>query len=74
MLTAILIWAGLGLAIAGLAGLGWCVTLARRLKGGARTDDEIRSAVVKISAVNMGSMFGAMMGLAMMLVGFLIHI
>lgn len=68
----ILIGAGLLLAALGLCGLVWCVRLARRVQAGAVPQDKLQSAFTKISAVNMASMGGAMIGLAMLLVGLII--
>lgn len=68
----ILIGLGLLMAAAGLSGLVWCINLARRVQAGELTEEEMKGALIKLSAVNMASMGGAMLGLAMLLVGLII--
>ena len=72
MIAAILITLGAILTAAGLYGVFWCIRLARRVQGGEVPDDELKSALTKISAVNMAAMGGAMIGLSMLLVGLII--
>ncbi|WP_340108868.1 hypothetical protein [Pikeienuella sp. HZG-20] len=74
-MTAAIILIGLGLALAvlGLAGIVWCIRLARRVQTGKVPEDQLRSAFIRLSTVNMASIGGAMIGLAMLLVGFLIR-
>ncbi|QIE55812.1 hypothetical protein G5B40_10330 [Pikeienuella piscinae] len=69
----ILIGIGLVAAIAGLAGVVWCIRLARRVQAGKVPEDQLQSAFARLSAVNMAAIGGAMMGLAMLLVGLLIR-
>lgn len=71
--AAILIGLGLALAALGLGGLFWCIRLARRIRAGTVPDAELKGAFVKLSVVNMAAMGGAMIGLAMALVGFIIQ-
>ena len=68
----ILIYAGVAIAVIGMFGLVWCINLARRVKGGHVPDDQLQSAFIKISAVNMASMGGAFIGLALLLVGLIL--
>lgn len=68
----ILIYAGVAIAILGMFGLVWCINLARRVKGGQVPEDKLQAAFIKISAVNMASMGGAFIGLAMLLVGLIL--
>lgn len=72
MAATILIVLGLTLAVAGLAGLVWCIRIARKAQTGEIQGEALKDALVKISAVNMASMGGAMLGLAMLLVGLII--
>ncbi len=65
----ILIYVGVAIAVLGLLGLVWCINLARRVKNGQVPEDQLQSALIKISAVNMASMGGAFIGLAILLVG-----
>lgn len=68
----ILIYAGVAIAVLGMFGLVWCINLARRVKAGQVPEDQLQSAFIKISAVNMASMGGAFIGLAMLLVGLIL--
>lgn len=68
----ILIGIGLVFIVVGLAGLVYCINLARRIKTMKPTDEELKSAFYKISAANMASMGGAFLGLALVLAGLII--
>ncbi|MEX2520655.1 MAG: hypothetical protein WD969_15130 [Paracoccaceae bacterium] len=72
MIANLLIGFGLVLAAAGFFGLIWCIRLARKVQAGAVPEAELQSAFSKLSAVNMGAMGGAMLGLAMLLVGLIL--
>ena len=56
----------------GLAGLGWCIRLARRVKGGEAKEAELQAVFARLSAVNMASMGGATLGLALVLFGLIL--
>lgn len=71
MVSNLLISFGLVLVIAGLAGLVWCVQLARRAQSGQMSDEEIKGVAGTLAAANSASMGGAMLGLGLMLVGFI---
>ena len=68
----ILIGLGLVCIVLGLGGLVYCIDLARRIKAMDPKDADLKGAFYKISAVNMASMGGAFMGLAMVLAGLII--
>lgn len=68
----ILIYAGVFIAVIGMLGLVWCINLARRVRAGQVPDNQLQSAFIKISAVNMAAMGGAFIGLAMVLVGLIL--
>ena len=68
-----LIYAGVAIAVIGMLGLVWCINLARRVKEGRVPEDQLQSAFIKISAVNMASMGGAFIGLALVLVGVILE-
>ncbi|MEM7547557.1 MAG: hypothetical protein AAF367_18680 [Pseudomonadota bacterium] len=72
MIPTVLISFGLVLVIAGLGGLVWCVRLARRAQSGNLSDEEIKGVAGTLAAVNSAAMGGAMLGLGLMLVGFII--
>lgn len=71
-IASILIGVGLVAIVLGLGGLVWCINLARRIKTMDPKETDLQSTFVKISAVNMASMGGAFMGLAMVLAGLII--
>ena len=73
MIPAILITVGIVMAIAGLAGVFWCIKFARKMQAGEIPEAELQGALTKLSAVNMASMGGAMLGLAILLVGLIIN-
>ncbi|MGB0506152.1 MAG: hypothetical protein ACPGGK_08130 [Pikeienuella sp.] len=68
----IMITVGIVCAITGLAGLVYCINLARQVKRGDWPEDKLQTALIRMSAVNMASMGGAMMGLAILLVGLIL--
>ena len=51
----ILIYAGIAIAVLGMLGLVWCINFARRVQTGKVPEDQMQSAFIKISAVNMAS-------------------
>lgn len=67
-----LIGLGLILSLAGMAGVIWCISQARKVKRGDVPEDQLQAAFSRLAAVNMGSMGAAGLGLAMALVGFII--
>lgn len=69
----IMIGIGLVFIVVGLAGLVYCINLARRIKTMNPNDDEIKSAFYRISAANMASMGAAFLGLALVLAGLIIN-
>lgn len=73
MIPAILITVGIVMAIAGLSGVFWCIRFARKMQAGDIPEAELSAALTKLSAVNMASMGGAMLGLAVLLVGLIIN-
>lgn len=68
----IMIGLGLIFIVVGLAGLVYCINLARRIKMMNPNDEEIKSAFYRISAANMASMGSAFLGLALVLAGLII--
>ena len=71
-LSVLLVAVGAAMAAAGLAGLVWCIRLARRVKAGAVPEAELQAAFARLSAVNMASMGGATLGLALILFGLIL--
>lgn len=64
----LLLGIGVVLALAGLGGVVWCIRLARRIQAGKVPEDQRKAAFTRLSLVNMASVGGAMMGLAMVVV------
>ena len=71
-ISASLIAIGLVMTVAGLFGVMWCIRFAQRMKGGGMSEEEMKAGLVKLSAVNMASMGGAMLGLSVLLVGLIL--
>ena len=72
LIANIMIAIGLVMALAGLFGVVWCIRFAQQMKAGGMSEDEIKAGIVKLSAVNMASMGGAMLGLSILLVGLIL--
>ncbi len=72
MIFTILIALGLAFVAAGLAGLVWCIITARKAQAGSVSDADMRKILMRLSAVNMASMGGATLGLAMVLAGLIL--
>lgn len=72
MVANILITVGLVMTFAGLYGVYWCIRLAQRVKAGEVPEDKLGEALTRMSAVNMAAMGGAMLGLAILLVGLIL--
>lgn len=68
----ILIGVGLVAIAFGLAGLVWCINLAREVKTMDPRRVDLQAAFMKISAVNTASMGGAFLGLALVLAGLIL--
>jgi hypothetical protein len=68
----ILILAGLILAVAGLAGLGWCILQGLRIRRAGLPAAEIHARLHRLLALNLGSVALAGLGLAALLAGFLL--
>lgn len=69
----ILIGLGIAAVLAGLAGLGWCIALARRVQTGAMTEEEVKAAFSRLSLINMASIGVAALGLALTVVGLVLR-
>ena len=71
-LAALVVALGIVLAALGLGGLAWCIRLARRVQSGSVPEAELQGAFARLSTVNMASMGGATLGLALVLVGLIL--
>ncbi len=68
----IAIGAGIFFALAGLAGLGWCVWQASAIKSGELSGEAARKVLNRISAVNLASVGLAFLGLAAVAAGIIL--
>lgn len=64
-----LIWAGTGVSLIGLAGLVWCIVQAARAKRAGLDDDALRDRLKQIVVINMGALFVSVIGLMMVVAG-----
>lgn len=60
-----LIWIGAAMSVCGLVGLGYCIREAARIKGAKLQPEEIHTRLKSLVVVNIGSVFLAFMGLAL---------
>ncbi len=65
----ILIWSGATVSLAGLAGLVWCIIKVARARRSGLSDDDLRSAIQKVVALNMAALFVSVIGLMMVILG-----
>lgn len=63
----IMIWAGVAMSLAGLAGLIWCILRVGRARRGKISDDEMRQVLKSVLPINLGALGLSILGL--MLVG-----
>ena len=59
---------GLALVALGMAGIGWCGFLALKARHGSLPPEETQQALKRIIPMNMGAVFVAFIGLAVILV------
>jgi hypothetical protein len=67
-----LIWAGAAVALVGLAGLIWCITLAVQARRAGLDDAALRARLQRIVAINMGALFLSVIGLMTIVIGILL--
>lgn len=63
----IMIWAGVAMSLAGLAGLFWCILRVGRARRAKISDDEMRAVLKTVLPINLGALGLSVLGL--MLVG-----
>lgn len=68
----ILIYFGTALAVAGLAGLGYCVVKAMLLRREAQGGADVKKQLQGLVAINMAAFGSAAIGLAIIVVGMLL--
>lgn len=65
----VLVWAGVALTLAGLAGLIWCILLARQAKREGGGAEVIRAKLQRVVLINLGAMGLSALGLALVVAG-----
>jgi hypothetical protein len=63
---------GLGLTLAGLAGLAWCIIQGLRIRRAALPPSEVHARLHRMIAINLGSVALAALGLAVICAGLLL--
>ncbi|WP_420003128.1 hypothetical protein [Arenibacterium sp. LLYu02] len=64
-----LVWAGGGLSVLGMLGLGWCVLIILRAKRRNLSEDEMRAVLQSTLPKNLGALMLSMLGLMLVVVG-----
>lgn len=64
-----LIWIGAALALAGVAGLVWCIYLAVRAKKAGLSDEAMRASLQKVVVLNMAALAVSGLGLMCVVLG-----
>lgn len=67
-----LVWAGVAVTLAGLAGLIWCILLARCAKREGGTEAEMRAKLQRVVLINLGAMGLSALGLALVVFGLIL--
>ncbi|MFV0358865.1 hypothetical protein [Tropicimonas sp.] len=65
----ILVWVGVAVALAGLAGIIGCVVVVARAKRQGLDDNAMRARLQKVVVWNLGALFLSALGLIMVAVG-----
>ncbi|MGQ0564553.1 MAG: hypothetical protein ACT4OK_05715 [Gemmobacter sp.] len=67
-----LVWIGAALALAGVAGLVWCILLALRARRSGLDDDTMRSALQRVVVLNMAALGVSALGLMCVVAGIIL--
>lgn len=65
----VMIWAGAGISVIGLAGIIWCIVRVARARRAKLGDDEMNAVIQSIIPMNMGALFLSVIGLMLVAVG-----
>lgn len=65
----LMIWAGVALSVAGLAGLVWCILRVTRARRAKLPDDELRAVLQRVLPLNLGALFLSVIGLMLVMLG-----
>ncbi|HMO71634.1 MAG TPA: hypothetical protein PKC84_08350 [Paracoccaceae bacterium] len=69
---AALVWAGVAMTVAGLAGIVWCLVQGARARRGGMAEPALRALMQRIVVVNMAAFGVAALGLGAMVAGILL--
>ena len=64
---------GIGLSLAGLAGILWCMYRAARLRRAELSEDAIKAEVRRMVLVNMVAIGAAFIGLGLLVIGLVLR-
>lgn len=64
-----IIWGGAALALAGVAGLVWCIVTVAKARRAGLDDAAMRDRMRRVLTVNMGALAVSMIGLMLVMVG-----
>lgn len=67
-----LVWIGAALALAGVAGLVWCILLALRARRSGMADDAMRAALQHVVVLNMAALGVSALGLMCVVAGIIL--
>ncbi len=65
----VIIWAGTGLSLTGMAGLVWCIRRVMVARKANLTDEELRAVVQGVLPWNLGALFLSVIGLMLVILG-----
>lgn len=68
----VLIWAGAAIALAGVAGLVWCILAVMRARREGLDDAALRARLERMVALNLAALLVAAIGLMMVVAGILL--
>lgn len=68
----ILIWIGVAVTLAGLAGIVWCILQVARIRRAGGDDEEKRRGLQRMVAVNLGALGLSALGLMLVVAGILL--
>lgn len=68
----VLIWAGAAIALAGVAGLVWCILAVIRARREGLDDAALRARLERMVALNLAALLVAAIGLMMVVAGILL--
>lgn len=67
-----LVWIGSAVALAGVAGLLWCVALVLRARRAGLPDAELRARLQRVVVLNLGALGVSALGLMLVVLGIML--